>query len=81
MHELAIAEGILHGVCERAAGRTVHKVTVRIGAMAAVLPDALRFCFDLAAEGTAAEGATLEIEESPGGDLLVVSMEVAQPCA
>ncbi|WP_203728463.1 hydrogenase maturation nickel metallochaperone HypA/HybF [Paractinoplanes durhamensis] len=76
MHELAIAESIVDAVCERAAGRTVHRVTVRIGALSAVVPDAMRFCFDLACEGTAAEGAVLDIDVTAGPELLVVSMEV-----
>ena len=31
-----------------------------------ILPDSIRFCFDLCSEGTAAEGARLEILEIPG---------------
>jgi hydrogenase nickel incorporation protein HypA/HybF len=66
MHELAIAESIVDAVCERAAGRPVHRVTVRIGALTAVVPEAMRFCFDLAVEGTVADGAALEIERRAG---------------
>ena len=66
MHELAIAESIVDAVCARAAGRSVHRVTVRIGALTAVVPEAMRFCFDLAVEGTAADGARLEIEHRDG---------------
>lgn len=66
MHELAIAESIVEAVCERAAGRPVHRVTVRIGTLIAVVPDALRFCFDLACAGTLADGAVLQIEERAG---------------
>jgi hydrogenase nickel incorporation protein HypA/HybF len=66
MHELAIAESIVDAVCERAAGRTVHRVTVRIGALTAVVPEAMRFCFDLAVEGTVADGAELAIERRAG---------------
>src|SRR6266850_1888484 len=39
---------------------------LEVGKLAAVLPDALRFCFDLAAEETVARGARLEIVETPG---------------
>jgi hydrogenase nickel incorporation protein HypA/HybF len=66
MHELSIAESIVDAVCERAAGRPVRRVTVRIGALTAVVPHAMRFCFELAVEGTVADGATLEIEHRPG---------------
>ena len=66
MHELAIAESIVDAVCERAAGRRVHRVAVRIGALTAVVPDAMQFCFALAVEGTVADGACLDIEHRPG---------------
>ena len=57
---------IVEAVSERAAGARVRAVRVDIGALVAVLPDALRFCFELACEGTPAEGAVLEIREIPG---------------
>jgi hydrogenase nickel incorporation protein HypA/HybF len=66
VHELAIAESIVAAVCAAAAGRRVHCVTVRVGALTAVVPDAMRFCFELAVEGTAADGARLEIVPLPG---------------
>jgi hydrogenase nickel incorporation protein HypA/HybF len=37
-----------------------------VGRLAAVLPDALRFCFDVCTQGTSIEGATLEIADVPG---------------
>ena len=66
MHELAIPQDIVDAVCARADGRRVRRVTVRIGKLTAVVPDAMRFCFDLAVEGTVADGARLEIEERAG---------------
>jgi len=66
MHELAIAQDIVDAVCARADGRRVRRVTVRIGKLTAVVPAAMRFCFDLAVEGTVADGAELAIEERPG---------------
>lgn len=66
MHELAIAESIVDTVCERAAGRPVHRVTLRVGTLTAVVPAAMRFCFDLAVEGTVADGAELTIEQLTG---------------
>ena len=66
MHELAIAESIVGAVCEKADGRPVRRVTVRIGALTAVVPDAMRFCFDLAVEATVADGAELAIDHRPG---------------
>ena len=66
MHELGITQEIVALVEEYAGGRRVSRVVLEIGKLSAVLPDAVRFCFDLCAEGTAAEGAVLEIVETPG---------------
>ncbi len=66
MHELSIAQSIVATVCERAGKRPVHSVRVRIGALTAVVPDAMQFCFALAVEGTVADGARLDIEHRPG---------------
>jgi len=43
----------------------VSEITVRIGRLTAVVPDSLRYYFDLLAPGTLLEGATLVIEEVP----------------
>jgi hydrogenase nickel incorporation protein HypA/HybF len=69
MHELGLTEEIVRIVTERAGGRKVRRVLLEVGKLALVLPDALRFCFDLCAEGSAAEGAQLEILETPGRGL------------
>jgi hydrogenase nickel incorporation protein HypA/HybF len=66
MHELAIAQSVVDAVCDHAAGRAVYRVTVDVGVLTAVVPDALRFAFDIAAEGTAADGASLDIRCVPG---------------
>ena len=63
MHEAAIAEGLVDGVTERLPGRRITSVRVEIGALSGVVPDALRFCFSLATEGTPLAGADLEISE------------------
>jgi hydrogenase nickel incorporation protein HypA/HybF len=44
----------------------VTRVTVEIGALSCVEPEALQFCFAAVAAGTLAEGALLEIERIPG---------------
>ena len=43
----------------------VSRVTVRVGRLTAVVPESLRYHFDLAAPGTVLDGATLVIEEVP----------------
>jgi hydrogenase nickel incorporation protein HypA/HybF len=79
MHELAVVEDMLAVVdagCERSHGRRVLRVVLVIGKDSGVLPDAVRFCFEVATEGTVAEGATLDIVEPAGTDLLVKEIEV-----
>jgi hydrogenase nickel incorporation protein HypA/HybF len=66
MHELGLAQEIVAIVTERSAGAQVTRVVLEIGKLAAVLPDALRFCFDLCAEETPVAGAALVIIETPG---------------
>jgi hydrogenase nickel incorporation protein HypA/HybF len=66
MHELGLTQEIVAVASERARGAKVRRVVLEIGKLSAVLPDAVRFCFDLCAEDTALEGATLEIVETPG---------------
>jgi hydrogenase nickel incorporation protein HypA/HybF len=66
MHEMAIVSELIDVCAERANGARVHRVVLTIGKLSCVLPDAVRFCFDLAAEGTALQGATLEIREKNG---------------
>jgi hydrogenase nickel incorporation protein HypA/HybF len=66
MHELGITQNIVAIVAEHAKDRKVSKVTLQIGALSAIIPDSIRFCFDVCAEGTPAEGAQLEIETIAG---------------
>lgn len=66
MHELGITEEILAIVEDRCGGAKVRRVVLEIGKLTAVLPDAVRFCFELCSAGTPAEGAELEIIETPG---------------
>jgi hydrogenase nickel incorporation protein HypA/HybF len=77
MHELAIVHGIVDAVTERSGGDRIVRVVVEVGRLTAVLPDALRFCFEVVAQGTAAEGASLDILETDGETLRVREMEVA----
>lgn len=67
MHELGLTQEVLDVVQrETPPGARVRRVVLEIGALTAVLPDAIRFCFDICAEGTVADGAQLEIVETPG---------------
>ena len=66
MHELSIASSVVEICAEQAHGARVRRVTLEIGQLSAVMPEAIRFCFDVCAKDTALEGATLEIVETPG---------------
>ncbi|MEB3281644.1 MAG: hydrogenase maturation nickel metallochaperone HypA [Lyngbya sp.] len=66
MHELGITQNIVAIVSEHARGAPVKRVTIEIGKLSAILPDAIRFCFDVCTQGTVLEGATLEIVEVSG---------------
>ena len=66
MHELAITEGVVDAVTERLPDTRVTCVRLEIGALSGVVPDSVRFCFDLVTEGTNLEGARLEITELAG---------------
>ena len=66
MHELGISRNIVAIVGEAAAGRRVRRVTLEIGKLSGVMPDALAFSFDLVAQGTPLEGAALEIRQIEG---------------
>jgi hydrogenase nickel incorporation protein HypA/HybF len=66
MHELAITQGVVDAVTERTGSAPVAIVRVRVGRLAGVVPDAMRFCFELVTAGTPLDGATLEIEQPEG---------------
>ncbi|OAF12515.1 hydrogenase maturation nickel metallochaperone HypA [Bradyrhizobium neotropicale] len=69
MHEMALCEGIIEIVEEEARKRAfsrVRAVCLEIGALSHVTPEAMKFCFEAVAARTVAQGARLEIIETPG---------------
>ena len=68
MHELSIATRIVETVREHVAGAgggEVRRVTLRIGRLAGVHEDPLRFSFDLVREGTPLAAAELAVINVP----------------
>lgn len=68
MHEMGIANSVLFAVrkeMESYPQGCPSKVCVRIGEMAAIDQDALRFCFEAMTQETELEGLGLEIEFCP----------------
>ena len=66
MHELSVTQNIVAIVAEAAKGRRVTRVTLEVGKLSGVMADAIAFCFDVVAQGTILEGASLEILEIDG---------------
>jgi hydrogenase nickel incorporation protein HypA/HybF len=68
MHELSIALAVVELACDasvRLKAERVDAVHLSIGPLAGVVEEALAFSFDLAAAGTAVEGARLVVEHAP----------------
>jgi hydrogenase nickel incorporation protein HypA/HybF len=66
MHELAITQGVVEAVTQRTGSAPVARVRLRVGRLAGVVPDAMRFCFELVTAGTPLDGAALEFEQPEG---------------
>ena len=69
MHEMSLAESVLEIIEDAARAqkfRRVRTVVLEIGRLAAVEAEAMRFCFEAVTHGSIAEGARLEIIETPG---------------
>ncbi|QPP09670.1 hydrogenase maturation nickel metallochaperone HypA [Streptomyces bathyalis] len=69
MHEMSIAVAMVEQVTESPAADgygTVSAVRLRLGELAGVVADSLRFCFSLACAGTVLDGAELLIDHVPG---------------
>ena len=65
MHEMGIANSVLDAVrreSELRHGARVTKVGVRIGELAAVDPESLRFCFEALVSGSDLEPLALDLE-------------------
>jgi hydrogenase nickel incorporation protein HypA/HybF len=64
MHEMSLAESVLE-IAEQAAReqgfRRVKAIRLEIGALSAVDPEAMRFCFSAVARNSMAEAARLEV--------------------
>jgi hydrogenase nickel incorporation protein HypA/HybF len=68
MHEVSVMQDTLVLAVRHARDRgaqRIHTLTMRIGDLSGVVPDALEFAFDVVARGTMAEGARLEIHRVP----------------
>jgi hydrogenase nickel incorporation protein HypA/HybF len=88
MHELALAQAIIETAEQQAAAngaKRVLRLSVRVGELTAVMPDALRFCFEIAAAGSILDGATLELTTTRwrvrcSGCAETYDVQQSQPC-
>lgn len=68
MHEAGLAQTALEIATEKARERgatRIHRMTLRVGDLSGVVPEALRFALEAISPGTPAEGAAFEIEIVP----------------
>jgi hydrogenase nickel incorporation protein HypA/HybF len=65
MHELSIADAVVAIASRHAGDRRVTRVELKVGHLRQVVPDALRFAFELVAVGTPVEGAELVMDVIP----------------
>lgn len=65
MHELSICNSIARIVVEASAGQRVRVVRLDVGHLRQVVPDTLRYCWDIAVEETPLAGVALDINYIP----------------
>jgi hydrogenase nickel incorporation protein HypA/HybF len=68
MHEVGLMQNVLEMSFERAKAHNaarIEAINIKIGMLAAVVPDALEFAFDVMKRGTMAENARLNVEYAP----------------
>jgi hydrogenase nickel incorporation protein HypA/HybF len=66
VHELSITQSVVDAVTDHAGDSRVLAVRLSVGRLSGVVPDAMRFCFELLTDGTPLEGARLDIDEPAG---------------
>jgi len=64
MHEMSIAMNIVDIAVQTAKAnkaKKINSISVEVGALSGVVPEALEFCFEAATQNTMAQGSQLEI--------------------
>ena len=81
LHELSLTQNLIE-IAEEHARRenatVITSVTIEIGALSGVMPEAVEFAFEACTKDTLAEGATLEIRRIPA---LGRCQQCSQECA
>jgi hydrogenase nickel incorporation protein HypA/HybF len=63
MHELSVAGAVLDTAIRHAGERPVDVVALRVGSLRQVVPDSLRFYWEIVARDTICDGARLQLTE------------------
>jgi hydrogenase nickel incorporation protein HypA/HybF len=66
MHEMSITQNVIDVITQRTGSDRVAMVRLQIGKLSGIVPDSVRFCFELIAADTPLAGAVLEIDEPLG---------------
>jgi hydrogenase nickel incorporation protein HypA/HybF len=66
MHEMSITMAMVDAIIDKVGDARVTVVRLEIGKLSGVVVDSIRFCFDLATEGTTLAGASLVVDEPSG---------------
>lgn len=66
MHELAITQSVVESITDRLGDARVRRVSLSIGRLSGVVPDSVRFSFEVLTAGTGLDGAFLDIQEPMG---------------
>lgn len=62
MHEMSITQSVVDICTQHAGGKRVLEVTLEVGQLSGVVPEAVEFCFEACTKETSLEGARLKIE-------------------
>jgi hydrogenase nickel incorporation protein HypA/HybF len=65
VHELSICSAIAQIAADAADGRAVDVVRIDVGHLRQVVPDTLRYCWDVVVDDTSLAGARLEVRDVP----------------
>jgi hydrogenase nickel incorporation protein HypA/HybF len=66
VHEMSITQSVVDTIVTRLGDARVSCVRLEIGRLSGVVPDSVRFCFDVLCTGTSLAGARLDIAEPSG---------------
>jgi len=66
MHELSITQSVVEAITSRMGDAPVVRVRLEVGKLSGLVPDAVRFCFEMVAAAPPCAGAALECDEPMG---------------